>query len=260
VPATKPLVNFLIAGVQKGGTSALFGYLHEIAGVQMSSIKEPHFFDDDTIDWSTPDYALYHRHFAASDAVHVGEATPNYIYWPNALERIRRYNPDMKLVFLFRNPVLRAWSAWRMQFARRQETKPFAWCIRKGRSRVAESRDPPGFHRIYSYVERGFYGRQMEHVFRLFDRSQVLVLRSGELRNQADRTVRRVCRFIGAPEPAAHVPNRIVFSAKRIDYGSFLTADDAAYLRSIYRQDLMTFQEITGMDVSRWISGPTQRG
>ncbi len=47
-----------------------------------------HFFDDETQDWSAPDYGAYHAHFGARDGLR-GEATPIYAYWPNALERIR---------------------------------------------------------------------------------------------------------------------------------------------------------------------------
>ena len=39
-------VAFLIAGVQKAGTTALFDYLGEEPGVSLSTDKEAHFFDE----------------------------------------------------------------------------------------------------------------------------------------------------------------------------------------------------------------------
>jgi len=48
--ANPPLVNFIIAGVQKGGTTALFDYLSEEPGLALSRVKELHFFDDETMD------------------------------------------------------------------------------------------------------------------------------------------------------------------------------------------------------------------
>ena len=147
-------VGFLIGGVQKGGTTALFRYLQDIPSLSLASVKEAHFFDDETtVDWTAPDYAPYHALFDPFDGRPRGEATPIYLYWPNCLERIARYNPAMKLVFLFRDPVERAWSQWKMEYARGWESEPFAWCIRQGRARV-DSAEAPGFHRIYSYVER----------------------------------------------------------------------------------------------------------
>ena len=97
-------VSFLIAGVQKGGTTALDAYLRDHPDVQMASMKEAHFFDDEGQDWAQPDYARYHALFADDGRLR-GEATPIYVYWPNSLERIARYRQDMRLILLFRDPV-----------------------------------------------------------------------------------------------------------------------------------------------------------
>lgn len=114
----KPLVNFVIIGAQKAGTTALFDYLGEMPGIGLSRTKEVHFFDDETVDWDCPDYGAYHAQFDPGAAPLIGEATPIYVYWPRALERIRAYNPDMRLILMLRDPVERAWSHWRMEFAR----------------------------------------------------------------------------------------------------------------------------------------------
>ena len=53
--AEPPRVNFLIAGVQKGGTTALFDYLGDYPDVGLSDVKEVHFFDDEAQDWAAPD-------------------------------------------------------------------------------------------------------------------------------------------------------------------------------------------------------------
>ena len=54
--ATPRPVSFMIAGVQKGGTTALFDYLGDYPDVALSTVKEVHFFDDDSRDWANPDY------------------------------------------------------------------------------------------------------------------------------------------------------------------------------------------------------------
>ena len=45
--AEPPLVTFLIAGVQKGGTTALFDYLGDYPDIALPDVKELHFFDDE---------------------------------------------------------------------------------------------------------------------------------------------------------------------------------------------------------------------
>src|ERR1700744_2627469 len=93
-------VAFIVVGVQKGGTTALFDYLGEEPGLSLSREKEVHFFDDAAVDWAPPDYGAYHAAFPPSDGRRGGEATAAYLFWPASLERIRAYNPAMKLIVM----------------------------------------------------------------------------------------------------------------------------------------------------------------
>lgn len=152
------LVDFFIVGTQKGGTSALDNYLRSYSGLQMANVKEVHFFDDDALDWSNPDYTRLHQSFSwgSSDSSIRGEATPIYTYWPNALRRLHRYNPHAKLIMGLRHPSFRAYSHWRMEAKRGTDVFTFPDAIReRGRRRVDEA--PNGVHRVFSYLERGYY-------------------------------------------------------------------------------------------------------
>ena len=233
--ATAPRVNFLIIGVQKGGTTALYDYLADYGDVALSRVKEVHFFDDETVDWSAPDYAAYHANFPAAGGRPCGEATPIYIYWRDALARIRTYNPAMRLILLLRDPVQRAWSHWRMEYARGAEREPFAWCVREGRQRLFAA-EPWGWHREFSYVERGFYGEQLEQLFGLFPREQVLLLRAEDLRADPAPPLAAARRFLQLPPAPAPAP-RDVHVGRQIDYGVELTAEDIAFLRRLYARD-----------------------
>lgn len=238
-------VAFIVAGVQKGGTTALFDYLGEEPGLALSRVKEVHFFDDEAVDWAAPDYGAYHAQFAPFDGRPRGEATPIYLYWPGSLQRIRVYNPAMKLIVMLRDPVARAWSHWKMEYARGVETQPFAWCIRQGRQRLFDA-EPWGVHREVSYVERGFYGEQAARLFSLFPREQVLILRSDELRGDPAAGLGAVRRFLGLADGPAPTPREVHVSAK-IDYGGELTAQDVAHLRMVYARDAERLADLTGV-------------
>ncbi len=237
-------VSFIIAGVQKGGTTALFDYLSDEAGLALSAEKELHFFDDETVDWSRLDNGAYHARFPAFDGRLRGEATPIYLYWPQSLERIHRYNPAMRLIIMLRDPVERAWSHWKMEFARGAETRPFAWCIRQGRQRLFEA-EPWGFHREFSYVERGFYGEQIERLFALFPHDQVLILRADSLRRRQGEVIARIREFLGLP-PGADPSPRETHVGRDMDYGSTLTPEDIAHLRGVYARDAERLADLTG--------------
>ena len=254
--AADPAIDFIVAGVQKGGTTALYAYLNEHPGIGMARIKEAHFFDDETgrIDWADPDYGAYHALFdrGGPEGRRYGEATPIYVYWPNALERILRYNPRIRLILLFRDPVERAYSHWQMEYARGAEREPFAFCIREGRARVGSDPAAPGFHRVFSYVERGFYGSQLRRLFSLFPREQVLVLSSEDLRREPDAVLRRVCRFLEVAEPAGRVEARAVHVARAFDYGAGMSRADEALLRGLYGEEMELFRALSGLSVPGW--------
>ena len=217
-----------------------------------------HFFDDETgVDWARPDYAALEAAFAGAGAGPRGEATPIYLYWPNSLERIARYNPAMKLVFLFRDPIERAWSQWKMEYARGWEKEPFAWCVREGRTRV-DSVEAPGFHRVFSYVERGFYGAQLARALDIFPRDQLLLLRSEDLDRRPDETLARICRFIGAAPPEGPVAPRRELVAREIDYGTPISAADRAHLRELFAPDLARFASLSGLEVGHWLQAPAE--
>lgn len=239
-------VDFIIVGVQKGGTTALFDHLSDDPALSLSKVKEVHFFDDETRDWGAPDYGAYHQYFVPTAAGLRGEATPIYCYWRNSLERIAAYNPDVRLILVLRDPVERAWSHWRMEFARGVETHPFGWCIRQGRRRLFDA-SPWGWHREFSYVERGFYGEQVERLLRLFPGDQVLILKSEDLRRDPNLTLQRVNLFLGAPPPPPTAP-RTVHAGTDMDYGGDLSADDVAFLRETYAADMVRLLRLTGVD------------
>jgi hypothetical protein len=238
-------VSFIIAGVQKGGTTALFDYLGDEPGVSMSRVKEVHFFDDDALAWADPDYTAYHANFEPFDGRPRGEATPIYTYWPNSLERIAAYNPAARLIVLMRDPVQRAWSHWKMDYSRKLDPLPFARCIREGRQRLFDA-SPWGFHRNFSYVERGFYGEQMARLFEFFPREQVLALRAEDLRADPGSTLGRVRNFLGLAQGAAPAPRESNLGLE-MDYGSEFTAVDVAYLRGVYARDNERLADLTGI-------------
>jgi hypothetical protein len=165
------------------------------------------------------------------------------------LERIRAYNPDIRLILALRDPVERAWSHWRMEYARGAETNPFAWCIRQGRQRLFESR-PWGHHREYSYVERGYYGEQVERLLSLFPRKQLLVLKAEDLQDAPAQVLAEVRAFLGLRGAAKPAEARRAHVAREMDYGSDLTPEDVDFLRETYAPDLARLASLTGVDLS----------
>lgn len=83
-------VDFVIAGAQKGGTTALDAHLRDHPEVCMADVKEVRFCDDEErFRNRRADYAAYHAHFqSCTDRCRVGETTPVYMYWEPAPRRL----------------------------------------------------------------------------------------------------------------------------------------------------------------------------
>ncbi|OXE36294.1 MAG: sulfotransferase [Phenylobacterium zucineum] len=225
-------IDFIIIGAQKAGTTALFDHLSDDPALSLSKVKEVHFFDNETLDWGSPDYNLYHSQFDWTGAPIRGEATPIYFYWPGALERIAVYRRDIKLILLLRDPVERAWSHWRMEHTRGAETLPFGQAIRRGRQRLFQA-EPWGHHRVFSYVERGFYAEQLERLFGIFGPEQLLILQSDDLSQDPDTVLTKINAFIGAPPPPKTTPRQVHVGQ---DMGQ-MDENDRAFLTAIYARD-----------------------
>ena len=176
------LPNFLVIGAMKAGSTSLFQYLRVHPQVFMPAQKELHFFADQA--WERG-VAWYERFFdAAGDAIAVGEASPGYSRYPFSPDtpaRMAGLIPDARLVYVIREPVDRIVSQWRHMTQVGSETRPLAEAALDERVYVSSSR----------------YGLQIERYLAHFDRSQLLVVLSEDLRDRRLPTVRSVLRFLG---------------------------------------------------------------
>jgi hypothetical protein len=247
-------VEVFFAGVQKGGTTSLFAHCREHPELVPPRVKEPHFFDDETVDWSQPDYgrldALYPD---AADAV-IGkrfDSTPIYSFWPPSAGRIAAYNPEARIAVLFRDPIERAWSHWVMEFGRGYETLQFGDAIRQGRERLASASGTSQEARVYSYVERGFYAEQVERLLQLFPRDQLLFLRSKDLADGHQDVLARIAGFLDIGSFPASAPKR----EHVMPWGlPSVSPVDVGHLRGLFRDDVLAFSRLSGVDVSDWLT------
>jgi hypothetical protein len=188
------LPTFLIIGAMKGGTTSLHGYLRQHPEIFMPERKELNFFVNEYTgppieppeerNWSRG-VTWYERQFAGSEHDRaVGEASPNYSRhptYPGVAERIAAVVPNVKLVYVMRNPIDRVLSHYLHDLANGRQQHSLHAAVRQDDRYLAPSR----------------YATQVEHYFRVFSADQVLLLKSDDLLARRAETVRRVLDFIG---------------------------------------------------------------
>ena len=149
----------------------------------------------------------------------------------------------MRFVLLFRDPVERAYSHWAMEHARGFETLNFSQAIRDGRNRMKGNS-----HRVYSYVERGFYGAQLAVFRESFPQSPMLFLTSNALMDKTPETLARVAELIGV--------DRTLFPSERFrrrrNPQREMPPADRHYLEDVFADDLREFAVLSGLDLAEW--------
>ncbi len=247
-------LSFFIAGVQKGGTTALYKLLANHPQLFIPENKELHFFDRDYLDWQRPDYRSLHNLFGGIEEGPgvtkrlLGDATPIYCYWPNAIERIAAYNSEARIIILLRHPTFRAYSHWRMEAARGIETLSFADAISdEGRLRVAAN----GAHRRFSYIERGFYGDQVKRLYDVFPSDQVLILRTDQLWLSPAKVCAAAVEFLGV-RPMTDVYRQYITPYEHAQTPE-MTLSVKERLNALFAPQIQEAQKRTGIDLSDWL-------
>jgi len=203
------LPDFLVIGAPKAGTTALHTALAGHPDLYMSPIKEPKFFltDGPPPTRGGPGDALTYREHVwkreeyealfepAPAGTPRGESTPLYLHDRDAMRRIREMIPAARLIVIIRDPVERAHSNWtHLWSAGLEPVGDFVRACAEEDRRIAD-----GWASFWHYIGLGRYGEQLAHVFTLFPREQVHVIRYRQLVDDPVQTLDGICDFLGVP-------------------------------------------------------------
>lgn len=175
----------MVVGAQKSGTTWLFECLDEHPEVFVPQIKEVHFFDlpeesrfsqrHKGLDWYLglfPDDAAYKAR---------GEATPDYMFYPHVVDELVELNPDLRIVFILRHPVERAYSAY--------------WMRRRTNADMADFENM--VDDASGYIARGYYHRQIAPYYEKFPAAQLRVYIYEEAVREPERFIAELYEFLG---------------------------------------------------------------
>ncbi len=268
--------NFLIVGVMKAATTTLSDYLSLHPNVHIPA-DEIHFFNSEEKYGKGLGY--YQSFFyPRPDEYAVGEKTPTYSYHQDCPARIAQFYSDIKLIWIFRNPTLRAYSHYWFFVQNGQERYPFEKAIELEPVRKLENIG-------YSYVDRGIYVQQVERYLQYFPRKNMLFLLYEDFKKNLAGTVRQCLDFLDLP-PAPDITEGnqsrnitrlprntyVQWLAYKYFYQKFrtgykivsklnrqsargyppLAAKTRQKLNEFYRPYNVEFSRFTGLDVSHW--------
>lgn len=185
-------LSFLCIGAQKAGTTWLHEMLHRIPELGLPSQKELHFWDwhrRKGLRWYSEQFPSYD---ANDGSIAYGEITPCYMTLPDRdVREIQKLFPKVRILFLARDLVDRAWSALTMelknsvrgwepgQFHGREDSMDPQTC-----NRIEQEADPERQTDSYfmerlkhsTHTKRSDYAGAVRKWLKHFPREQILIL------------------------------------------------------------------------------------
>ena len=145
-----------------------------------------------------------------------GEATPNYLFFPNVPELVYNTCSNAKFIVLLRNPIDRAYSQYHHQIRKKlqpprdkeRETLSLNDAIKEEEKRLEgeiekisndKSYQAEKF-RNFSYLARSIYSDQLERWFKFFPKKQFLIIKTEEFSENPQDILNDVFDFLDIPK------------------------------------------------------------
>ncbi|MFC2089431.1 sulfotransferase [Bacteroidota bacterium] len=238
-------VNAIVIGAGRSGTTSLCSMMEDHPDICFSVIKELHYFSVSDLYQRGEKY--YHSFFRNYKQETILASADTYLLIDHsAPHRIHNYNPDMKIIVLLRDPVLRAFSSYNysVNYGHHAAYGSF----------IDSLREEKEIEQLESIIDRNnlghFYGslyaKHLEPWVKVFGSDQVLCLMTSDLKEAPDKLQHTLCQFLRISEvltkPERKNPNAVPKS-KRLE--NFLLNREGP-LRSFIRFATPSF-------LKRWI-------
>lgn len=179
-------VDFMIIGAQKCATTTLFDILRSHPDLCPCSNKEPHYFSTSE-DWRAG-LDDYHALYPEPEGKLCYEGSTTYTFAPHRKaelwEDLYAYNPDLKFIYMVRNPLQRIVSAYMHAYERGYTKTDLETAIRD--------------EAYFTDVSR--YAKQIQPYIDRFGADQVLLIAFDDFNANRAGSLKRVFEFLGIDE------------------------------------------------------------
>ena len=255
------MVDCVIGGVQKGGTT----YLHRVLGEKipelcLSQPKETKIFLKDSFFKTPPtqDYIneKYKPFFPnnSSEKIRI-DASPAYFYQDKVARRIHEYNPSMKWIICLRNPISRCYSHWKMRYSNKLEHRNFMQSIKRAIdiNRDSSIEFEAEHDRTKGLVSRGLYMEQIQRLETLFDPGNIQYLLSANMYASEPHTLMTCSRFLINGQKSNPRNLSLIRPKKKFEKPS---QQSLKLISEFYEPDILELSKTLDVDLSSWLSAP----
>lgn len=233
----------IIAGAPRCGTSWLYELADRHPNVEMAKPRnpEPKFFLDDRLYARGLDYYSNTWFRGIDEHKIAGEKSTNYLENAIVAARIRHDVPGVKLVFILRDPVERAYSNYRWSRMNGLEQEEFERALDLEVAGTRTVAHALRYARPFNYLARGLYCRLLTPWFEHFARERILCLRFEDIAENPHELAEGLHRFLDlTPRPGDADELGVVNSA---------TGEDAVPMSPGARSRLERYYEAPNRDL-----------
>lgn len=177
------LPDFIIIGAMKCGTTSLYRYLKTHSQIGGPRIKETNFFIKEG---NTPKQIEWYKSQFTGNYPLQGEASPNYSkahLFQGVPRRIHQLIPDVKLLYILRDPVERIISHYTHNYGKRRESGFIEELLKNQQ-------------KFNHYVMTSRYYWQIQQFLEYFSKQQILIISLDKLKTDRESALQKVFRFL----------------------------------------------------------------
>lgn len=188
------LVNHILIGAGRSGTTTLTDYLRQHNQIHFSSIKEVTYFSEDDKYERGQDYL--HSFFSNVEKPIIASSDTYLLMSKKAPKRIHKYNPAMKLAVILRTPIERTFSAFKYALNHNYiSPETILLDMQKKEIDVLQLDDiiKQNNHAIF---EGSLYYKHLNHWLQWFDKDQIFICTTDQLAANPQALLNDYCDFI----------------------------------------------------------------
>lgn len=235
-------------GAKRSGHASVYHALTQHPQLRLIDQEDHGFFANDALfTKGNPSSRLYEQLCPKvySDQI-CGEVSNTYLHHPAAIARINRYNPNIKLIIILRNPADRAYSHWQDTVTRGSENRSLTASINHEVVSLDLSSQHQSTHET-GYLNNSRYSAQIEYLHQYFSPHQLLFIKSEDLRDDTEVVLYQLFQFLNVPYLEVDT------SAQNLgNYQHSISADSYNKIINEVQADIIQTERLLGWDCRDW--------
>ena len=248
------LPDFIIGGAPRSATTWLYQVADSHPQIAMARpvTPEPKFFLIDELYEKGLDYYSQTWFEQLPEGALIGEKSTNYLESSTAVERISRDLPLVKMIFLLRNPIDRAYSNYLWSVQNGLESESFDNALDREDERTLALDPKLRYALPYSYISRGRYSVLLTPWIESLGKERICIMTTEELAATPALAMCKVTDFLNVERFHSGLEQIGKVNASNRPTQAVLSSKLRARLAEIFKEEKQQLQKLAAIDLSLW--------